>query len=87
MKLLFELGTEELPALEAPKLALALKERVISALKEARLPHGEARVYWTPRRLALLVDGLPEKQADRVEELRGPATSVGPWLRLVIAPL
>ena len=77
MKLLFEVGTEELPALEAPRLALALAERVTAGLKEARLPHGEVRVYWTPRRLALLIEGLPERQEDRVEELRGPAASVG----------
>jgi glycyl-tRNA synthetase beta chain len=77
VKLLFELGTEELPALEAPRLAQALAERVLTALEEARLPHGEAKVHWTPRRLALLVEGLPEKQEDRVEELRGPAASVG----------
>ena len=77
MKLLFEVGTEELPALEAPRLAQALRERVISALEEARLSPGEAKAYWTPRRLALLVEGLPEGQEDRVEELRGPAASVG----------
>ena len=77
MKLLFELGTEELPALEAPRLAQALAERVTAGLKEARLPHGEVRVLWTPRRLALLIEGLPERQEDRVEELRGPAASVG----------
>lgn len=77
MKLLFELGTEELPALEAPRLAQALRDRVETALKEARLPHGEVKVYWTPRRLALFIEELPERQEDRVEELRGPAAAVG----------
>ncbi len=77
MKLLFELGTEELPALEAPQLARALREGIERALAEERLPHGEARVYWTPRRLAVLIDGLPERQADLVQEVRGPAASVG----------
>ena len=77
MKLLFEVGTEELPALEVPKLAEALRDRVTSALAEARIHHGEARAFWTPRRLAVLVEDLPETQEDRVEEVRGPAASVG----------
>jgi len=77
VKFLFELGTEELPALEAPRLAQALADRVTAGLKEARLPHGEVRIYWTPRRLALLIEGLPERQEERVEELRGPAAAVG----------
>lgn len=77
MKLLFELGTEELPALEAPALARALGERVDLLLSEARLPHRQPRVFWTPRRLAVLVEGLPESQEDQVQELRGPAARVG----------
>lgn len=77
MHLLVEVGTEELPALAAPELASALGERLIGALAEGRLPHGEAEIYWTHRRLAVLVRDLGDRQEDLVEEVRGPAVAVG----------
>ncbi|MGC9530132.1 MAG: glycine--tRNA ligase subunit beta [Candidatus Bipolaricaulaceae bacterium] len=77
MKLLFEVGTEELPALQAPQLAEALREGVRAGLAGARLEHGEIRAFWTARRLALLVEDLAAGQRDQVEEVRGPAAAVG----------
>jgi len=74
---LLEVGTEELPALDAPVLAAALARTLEQGLEEARLPFQGTEVYWTPRRLAVLVRGVPERQEDLVEEVRGPAVVVG----------
>ncbi len=74
---LLEVGTEELPALDAPVLAEALARNLEQGLKEARLSFQGMEVYWTPRRLAVLIRGLPVRQGDLVEEVRGPAVAVG----------
>ena len=74
---LLEVGTEELPALDAPVLARALGDRLAQALREERLGFSGMEIHWTPRRLAVLVRGLSERQADLVEEVRGPAAAVG----------
>ncbi len=72
MKLLFEIGTEELPAdyVEVGRAALAslLEER----LKAARLGFETLKSFATPRRLAVRVEGLAERQERLEEERRGP---------------
>jgi len=75
--LLVEIGVEDLPAEEAEAIAESFRENLLAGLKEARLPHGKARLFWTLRRFALLVEDVAEKQEDTVEEIRGPAVSVG----------
>jgi glycyl-tRNA synthetase beta chain len=74
---LLEIGTEELPALDAPVLAEALGKFLSEALTAERLRFQKLEVFWTPRRLAVLVRGLAERQEDLVEEVRGPAITVG----------
>ena len=49
-----------------------LKRLVCDGLKAAGLAFGDARAFATPRRLALVVDGLPPARADVSEEKRGP---------------
>ena len=71
--LLFELGSEELPARFVNPAARELRERVVEALDGARLFHGAAREYGTPRRIAVLVEGVAERQADLEREAVGPA--------------
>ncbi len=69
---LLEIGTEELPA-DFARLALPQLQTVVSqSLAEERLAHEGVRVTGTPRRLAVLVEGLPERQSDRSEEHKGP---------------
>jgi len=75
--LLVEIGVEDLPAEEAEAVAESFRENLLAGLKEARLPHGKTRLFWTLRRFALLVEDVAEKQEDTVEEIRGPAVSVG----------
>tara|TARA_R110002072_G_scaffold118593_6_gene250516 strand:- start:946 stop:3045 length:2100 start_codon:yes stop_codon:yes gene_type:complete len=71
-ELLLELFSEEIPARMQARAADDLKRLVTAGLKDAGLDHGDARAYVTPRRLALVVEDLPEKQPDLREEKRGP---------------
>ncbi len=71
-ELLLELLSEEIPARMQKRAAADLKRLVCDGLKAAGLEFSSAEAYVTPRRLALLVDGLPEKQPDVSEERRGP---------------
>ena len=71
-ELLLELLSEEIPARMQARAADDLKRLVTDGLKEAGLEFTSAEAYVTPRRLALVVDGLPEKQPDVREEKRGP---------------
>ena len=69
---LLEIGTEELPA-EFVRSALGqLHQSVVSDLKDLRLHHGEVRVFGTPRRLAVVVESLIDRQSDLEEERKGP---------------
>ncbi|MQX52162.1 glycine--tRNA ligase subunit beta [Alcanivorax sediminis] len=71
--LLIELGTEELPPKALPTLSAALTEEFVRQLDEAGLNHGDVESFAAPRRLAVLVRGLDDKQADRDIERQGPA--------------
>ncbi len=72
-KVLFEIGVEEVPARFMPGSLGRLEEGMATALKEARLDFEKVEAIGTPRRLAVLVEGLSEKQADLSEEVKGPA--------------
>ncbi len=72
--LLLELRSEEIPARMQRKAAGDLKKLLTDALVEAGLLYEAAREYWTPRRLALDIRGLPARSKDVREEIRGPST-------------
>jgi len=71
--LLLEIGTEELPWGAVQDGRVQLAENAASLLQKERLRHGDIAVYSTPRRLALLVEGLDGRQEDIEEEVRGPS--------------
>ncbi|NNN84325.1 glycine--tRNA ligase subunit beta [Vibrio sp. A8-1] len=73
---LIELGTEELPPKQLRTLAEAFAANFSTELAAAELTHDGIKWFATPRRLALKVANLAEKQADKVLEKRGPAVSV-----------
>ena len=75
-KLLFEIGTEELPANYMPNILKDLKVLALKKLQDARVPFTDVTVMGTPRRLAVLVSGVEETQADSTEEFKGPAVSI-----------
>jgi len=70
---LLEVGTEELPASFIVSALRQWQERVPKILDEHQLTTGKVSVYGTPRRLAILIEGLPTQQSDRTVELKGPA--------------
>jgi len=70
--LLLELGFEELPARFIAGALKQLSEAVTTRLTQERLSFGQVREFSTPRRLAVLVEGLQEQQEDLVEEVKGP---------------
>jgi glycyl-tRNA synthetase beta chain len=74
--LLIELGTEELPPKSLKKLATIFFEQITDQLKTADLAFDSALWFATPRRLAVKVNGLVEKQQDKQVEKRGPAINV-----------
>lgn len=72
--LLIELGTEELPASYLDRALPAFRDLVKTGLTELGLaPAGDVLVAGTPRRLALSVTALPERQPDATEERTGPS--------------
>ena len=72
---LFELGTEELPPVALPELERALAEGIRNGLAAAGLPHGDLISYAAPRRLAVLVRDLAERQPEQLLKRRGPPVS------------
>ncbi len=71
--LLVELGVEELPPNAIDTLSDALAEGLHRGLRDADVAHGEVHAYATPRRLAVRIEALADKQPDREVEKRGPA--------------
>ena len=64
---LLEIGLEEVPARFLLSLSEQLKTRVADYLTEQRIEFSTIKTYATPRRLAVIVDGLAEAQADVTE--------------------
>ncbi len=71
---LVELGTEELPPKALKALSDAFTKGIIDGLAEAGVNFDNVKSYASPRRLAVLINGLADKQADREIEKRGPST-------------
>ena len=71
-ELVVELRSEEIPARMQAGAARDLQRLMEEALKKAGLDYESAACFVTPRRLALTVAGLPERQPDVEEEKRGP---------------
>ncbi len=74
--LLIELGTEELPPKALKTLATALYDNIKSQLDSHDLAYSEIKWFATPRRLAVQVLELIDKQSDKIVEKRGPAVNV-----------
>lgn len=70
--LLFEIGTEEIPAGFLARALSQLETLVPAALADARLGHGRVVVWGTPRRIAVAVAGLASRQPDLDERVVGP---------------
>ncbi|WP_370821193.1 glycine--tRNA ligase subunit beta [Acidaminococcus massiliensis] len=74
--LLYEIGTEEMPAQYMPGILKEYKELAGKKLAEARIPFSTVKVYGTPRRMAFLAEGVAEKQEDSNVESKGPSLKI-----------
>lgn len=74
--LLLELGTEELPARFVVPAIEQLEQAVTEGLTSARIQYADVRRYATPRRLAVLVEGVAESQQDLEQERKGPSRQI-----------
>ncbi len=75
--LLIEIGTEEIPAGYIVPALNAFCKNVLAALDNARIDHGTASTFGTPRRLALMVKDVADRQKSRQSIMTGPPESVG----------
>lgn len=74
--LLFEIGTEEIPARFLPKINLQLQELTENKLKNLNIPYEKITIYSTPRRMAIMATGLPARQPDSMVEAKGPSLKI-----------
>ena len=76
--LLLELFSEEIPARMQAGAAKDLERLVVGALTERGLLFEGIKAFAGPRRLTLAIAGLPAKQGDVREELKGPKVDAPP---------
>ncbi|MBU5440471.1 glycine--tRNA ligase subunit beta [Paenibacillus sp. MSJ-34] len=74
--LLLELGMEEIPARFIRQAMEQLKERTAKWLNDSRIEFEQVQAYAAPRRIAVLVGGVAEKQQDVREEVKGPSKKI-----------
>ncbi|NJR48477.1 MAG: glycine--tRNA ligase subunit beta [Leptolyngbyaceae cyanobacterium CSU_1_3] len=70
---LLEVGTEELPASFVDEALEQWRSRIPKSLADQYLTPETIDYYGTPRRLAVLIKGLPLQQPDQTEEVKGPS--------------
>ena len=75
-KLLFEIGTEEIPAKFMPGILKQLQELAAGKMQELRIPFENIKVYGTPRRMTFIAEGVAEAQADSTIEAKGPSAKI-----------
>lgn len=86
---LFEIGLEEMPAQMILGLEQQLKAKTESFLAEVRLAYETIETFSTPRRLAVRINGLAERQEDQLEVIKGPTKKIaqdheGNWTKAAI---
>ena len=77
-ELLLELLSEEIPARMQRRAIENLTGLLRDKLVAAEIPAANLRCYVTPRRLAIVAEGIPATQPDRTEERRGPRVGAPP---------
>ena len=69
---LLEVGTEDLPAGFVSDAIRQWEKMIPASLAAEALTNDRVQIYGTPRRLSVIVTNLPDRQIDRVEEIKGP---------------
>ncbi len=75
--LLLEIGTEEIPAGYIEPALEFLSSALLQKMTDARIEHGNAQVFGTPRRLAVEIQQVADKQKSLTAEVLGPPEKVG----------
>ncbi len=75
-RLLVEIGTEEIPAGYIQPALESFASILAKKMKESRIAHGEMHIYGTPRRLAVIVDAVADKQEPLSVEMMGPPAKI-----------
>ena len=74
--LLLEIGLEELPAHVVTPSMEQLQDKAVKFLEENNLGYETVEAFSTPRRLALKITNIPERQEDTQEDVKGPAKKI-----------
>jgi glycyl-tRNA synthetase beta chain len=74
--LLLEIGSEEIPAGYIQPALEALSAGLLKKLADQRIDCGSARTFGTPRRLAVEIQNVAEKQRTVTSEVTGPPVKV-----------
>jgi glycyl-tRNA synthetase beta chain len=75
--LLLEIGTEEIPAGYIEPALQSLLSTLLQKMTDFRIEYGNAKVFGTPRRLAVEVQNVADKQKSLTSEIMGPPENVG----------
>ncbi len=75
-KYLLEIGTEELAYKFIPSAMEQLKTEFAKSLEENEIKYNTIKTYATPRRLTVIIDGLPDKQDDVEKNIKGPIANI-----------
>lgn len=73
---LLEILTEELPYQFIPSAEGQLIELFNKLFNENKINYKNIKTYATPRRLAVLIEGLDEKQQDIIKDIKGPVVNI-----------
>ncbi|MDT7043797.1 glycine--tRNA ligase subunit beta [Candidatus Nitronereus thalassa] len=73
---LLEIGSEELPWQMIQPAMTQLAKSLAEMLTEQHVNHGAIRSFGTPRRLAVLAEGVAKKQTSSHQEVLGPSKAV-----------
>lgn len=74
--ILFEIGSEEIPSVYLVDIEEKLTKIAQKVFEDNRLATGAIKVYYTPRRLTLIANGVAGAQESLTEELKGPPKSI-----------
>lgn len=75
-KYLLEIGTEELAYKFIPSAMEQLKNEFSKTLEENEIKFSDIKVYATPRRLAVIIENIAEKQEDIEKTIKGPIANI-----------
>ncbi|MBC8079361.1 MAG: glycine--tRNA ligase subunit beta [Gorillibacterium sp.] len=87
--LLLEIGMEEVPSKFVRPATVQLADRIGKWLEESRIGFSAVKIYATPRRFALLIHGVEERQRDERVEAKGPSRKIaldekGEWSKAAL---